>query len=84
MYLEWSPSSDEFEYIIKVLYDFSLLGFHDCCLSFTFDVSALDARKSLEEKRLHSTQTKTGCLPLFPRVAANTFLSERNMLKYVD
>merc|ERR1719201_520145 len=41
--LEWSPTSDEFENIIKVLYEFTLLGFHDYCLSFTYGVSAKDA-----------------------------------------
>ena len=43
LYLKWSPTSDEFENIIKVLYEFTLLGFHDCCLSFTYGVSAKDA-----------------------------------------
>ena len=37
LYLEWSPTSDVFEYVIKVLYDF-ILGFHYSCLLLTFDV----------------------------------------------
>ena len=36
LYLEWPPTSDVFEYVIKVLYDFTILSIHDCCLSLSF------------------------------------------------
>ena len=80
LYLKWSPTTDEFENIIKVLYEFTLLVFHDCCLSFTYDVSAKDAtlHNVAFRKSLHSFQTKTGCISLFPRVAADAYLLNKS------